>query len=236
LQHALTGGLVEQRDEGTDALDRLTARLSSTSDLEPIAGDYIAEQAVVTGGPSRWRPRPLAYRGSGILWPAWVWPYYTCVPGRSSSLGPATEIRSGAQFGATFDPSLQSTAGSDWDGRLGRDLDALELMAVNRSAPARVEYEPILVTRVARVGVRLAGGLKAVPVDPVPLVVLLSSPSSSACCRNSSKCPFAGVGSGRQPCSRAAPEQRSSTDALTTFTVRPARLMSLSYQRRSGSP
>jgi hypothetical protein len=173
LQHALTRGLVDQRDQATDALDRLVTRLSAKHQLEPLAIVYLAGQAVVTGEPDL-----LGTAAAGLL--------DCCDPAAGLGLAllrvRAASLVLGGSLGQVPDHMRdvvvalgvveQERADADPGVTLGRNLDALELLAVMTPVPRVAPPEPGVLARVARLGARLGGGLKGVPVEPVPLVRL----------------------------------------------------------------
>ncbi len=172
LRHALTRGLVDQRDEAADALDRLTARLSEGTRPEPFVAAYLAGEAVATGD------RDVLGIAAADLLDGW---------GPAAGLGVALlRLRAGSlvlgtsigrvleharSIAVTVNATRKEQDGIDLDGMIGRDLDELELLSVLAS-PRSVAPDAGVVGRVARLGTRLGGGLKGVAVEPMPLVRL----------------------------------------------------------------
>lgn len=170
IQYALTRGGFAQVDDAAEALDRLVARLSADVPAEPLALAFLAGQAVTEADGDLLQTADAA-----------LFTYSAPAAGLGLAMLRlrAASLVLGAGMPGVLDhlrgiaaPLWAAGPDEDWAVSATRDLAELELLAVLASATSHATPEPGVGARIARLGLRLGGGLKGRPAIPEPVVTL----------------------------------------------------------------
>jgi hypothetical protein len=173
VQHALSGGRLEQPEEAADALARLAGRITPARNVGPLALAFLTGQAVAEGDVDL-----LDSVVAGLL------ACSSAVPGlglaalrlRAASLVLGVGTRAAIEQLRTMLEAPHAERGNrsavNRASTVGRDLAELELAIILGSADFRANAEPDVQALVGRLGLQLGAGLKGLPVVPVALVEL----------------------------------------------------------------